>query len=198
MMAVLYRSHTPDVSITVSPRLDLRAILQSFSVSALQPSESRIGFLVLALAIIGAVHIAQPLSRIASLADYAVRIIDPRTAFATEERFPGAALSHEWPDEALAAGARVSAPRAFEGDILAAMHGAIYRGGGDDPANEFIIGSGRGSLLCRYYSGRRTLAAQEAEDMKEGHRIRPAAHCDEEGGSAGDERVVAHGRPGHG
>jgi xanthine dehydrogenase accessory factor len=55
------------------------------------------------LAIIGAVHIAQPLARIAALADYAVRIIDPRTAFATEERFPGVSLSHEWPDEALAA-----------------------------------------------------------------------------------------------
>jgi xanthine dehydrogenase accessory factor len=55
------------------------------------------------LAIIGAVHIAQPLARMAALADYAVRIIDPRTAFATAERFPGIELSHDWPDEALAA-----------------------------------------------------------------------------------------------
>jgi xanthine dehydrogenase accessory factor len=55
------------------------------------------------LAIIGAVHIAQPLARMAALADYAVRIIDPRTAFATEERFPNVELSHDWPDEALAA-----------------------------------------------------------------------------------------------
>ena len=55
------------------------------------------------LAIIGAVHIAQPLARMATLADYAVRIIDPRTAFATEERFPGVVLSTQWPDEALAA-----------------------------------------------------------------------------------------------
>jgi len=54
------------------------------------------------LAIIGAVHIAQPLARMAALADYAVRVIDPRTAFATEERFPNVALSHDWPDEALA------------------------------------------------------------------------------------------------
>ena len=53
------------------------------------------------LAIIGAVHIAQPLARIAVLADYAVRVIDPRTAFATAERFPNVALSHDWPDEAL-------------------------------------------------------------------------------------------------
>jgi len=55
------------------------------------------------LAIIGAVHIAQPLARMAALSDYAVRIIDPRTAFATPERFPNVTLSHDWPDEALRA-----------------------------------------------------------------------------------------------
>ena len=54
------------------------------------------------LVIVGAVHIAQPLSRMAQLAGYGVRVIDPRTAFATEERFPGVTLSHDWPDEALA------------------------------------------------------------------------------------------------
>ena len=53
------------------------------------------------LAIIGAVHIAQPLAQMAVLAGYGVRIIDPRTAFATAERFPGVTLSHDWPDEAL-------------------------------------------------------------------------------------------------
>jgi len=54
------------------------------------------------LVVIGAVHIAQPLARIATLAGYGVRVIDPRTAFATEERFPGVTLIHEWADEALA------------------------------------------------------------------------------------------------
>ena len=44
-----------------------------------------------------------------------------------------------------------------EGELLAAMHGAIFRGGGDYPGNEFIIGSGKNALLCRYYSGRRKL-----------------------------------------
>ncbi len=60
-------------------------------------------------------------------------------------------------DAALDEAQRLARPGAFEGDILAAMHGAIFRGGGDDPANEFIIGSGRDGLLCRYFSGRRTL-----------------------------------------
>ena len=41
------------------------------------------------------------------------------------------------------------------------MHSAIYRGGGDDPGNEFIIGSGPDALLCRYKSGRRSLDAED-------------------------------------
>lgn len=53
------------------------------------------------LAIVGAVHIAQPLARMAALTGYDVRVIDPRTSFASEERFPGVTLSHDWPDEAL-------------------------------------------------------------------------------------------------
>ena len=55
-----------------------------------------------------------------------------------------------------AAVARVR-PGAFEGDILAAMQGAVFAGGGDYPGNEFIIGSGRDALLCRYFTGRRHL-----------------------------------------
>jgi len=46
---------------------------------------------------------------------------------------------------------------ADEGTILGAMHQAIFEGGGDYPANEFIIGSGETALLCRYKSGRRRL-----------------------------------------
>lgn len=54
------------------------------------------------LVIAGAAHIAQPLSRMALLANYSVRIIDPRTSFATAARFPDVHISHDWPDEALA------------------------------------------------------------------------------------------------
>jgi xanthine dehydrogenase accessory factor len=53
--------------------------------------------------IVGAVHIAQPLAQMAALAGYAVTIIDPRSAFASESRFPGVALSTEWPDDAFLA-----------------------------------------------------------------------------------------------
>lgn len=64
-------------------------------------------------------------------------------------------------DEAWQAALDRTAPGAFEGDILAAMHGAIFAGGGDDPANEFIIGSGEEALLCRYHSGRRHLDTRD-------------------------------------
>ena len=44
-----------------------------------------------------------------------------------------------------------------EAKILAEMQGAIFNGGGDYPANEFIIGSGKNALLCRYQSEKRNL-----------------------------------------
>jgi len=52
------------------------------------------------IAIIGAVHIGQYLTQLAGLAGFDVRIIDPRTAFATSERFPGVPLSTDWPADA--------------------------------------------------------------------------------------------------
>jgi xanthine dehydrogenase accessory factor len=52
--------------------------------------------------VVGAVHIAQALVPMASLAGYAVTVIDPRGAFATEARFPEVAIRHDWPDEAMA------------------------------------------------------------------------------------------------
>jgi xanthine dehydrogenase accessory factor len=52
--------------------------------------------------IVGAVHIAQPLARTAAELGYKVTVVDPRTAFATDARFPEIELSTEWPDEALA------------------------------------------------------------------------------------------------
>ena len=64
-------------------------------------------------------------------------------------------------DAALDAAIATAGPGVSESDVLADMHNAIFRGGGDDPANEFIIGSGPGAMMCRYYSGRRVLDAQD-------------------------------------
>src|SRR5436190_1621278 len=53
------------------------------------------------LVITGAVHISQALAPIAALLGYDVTIVDPRTAFASPERFPGVKVIAEWPDKAL-------------------------------------------------------------------------------------------------
>jgi xanthine dehydrogenase accessory factor len=57
----------------------------------------------LRLVVVGAVHIAQPLLQIARLAGYDPFLIDPREAFGSAARFPGERISHDWPDEAMAA-----------------------------------------------------------------------------------------------
>lgn len=55
----------------------------------------------LKMLIIGAVHIAQALVPLAVIAGYRVVVIDPRRAFASDDRFPGVVVSTEWPDKAL-------------------------------------------------------------------------------------------------
>lgn len=57
----------------------------------------------LRLVVVGAVHIAQALVPMAQIAGYDPILIDPRSAFATPERFPGVKLLDDWPDEAVAA-----------------------------------------------------------------------------------------------
>ncbi|MGE4218119.1 MAG: XdhC family protein [Alphaproteobacteria bacterium] len=51
--------------------------------------------------VVGAVHIAQALVPMATIAGYAVTIVDPRRAFATDLRFPDVEMVHEWPDDAM-------------------------------------------------------------------------------------------------
>jgi Xaa-Pro dipeptidase len=64
-------------------------------------------------------------------------------------------------DLALMAAVKKTRAGADEGEILAAQQAAIFAGGGDYPANEFIIGSGRDALLCRYKAGRRKLSKRD-------------------------------------
>jgi Xaa-Pro dipeptidase len=67
----------------------------------------------------------------------------------------------ELSDAADRAGIAATRAGADEGEILAAQQAAVFRAGGDYPANEFIIGSGRDALLCRSKSGRRVLDARD-------------------------------------
>ncbi|PTE09819.1 M24 family metallopeptidase [Mesorhizobium helmanticense] len=64
-------------------------------------------------------------------------------------------------DDALDAALPLIKQGGDEALILAAMQGAVFAGGGDYPANEFIIGSGVDALLCRYKAGRRKLTKND-------------------------------------
>jgi xanthine dehydrogenase accessory factor len=86
----------------------------------------------LRLAIVGAVHIAQALAPIASLAGYAVTIIDPRGAFATEARFPHVTLIDDWPDDAM---------EAFAPDRRSAVVTLTHDPKLDDPALDVALKS---------------------------------------------------------
>lgn len=68
-----------------------------------------------------------------------------------------AALADDAHDAALA----LLAPGTSDGEILAAMQGAVFKGGGDYPGNEFVVASGPDALLCRYFSGRRDLTSED-------------------------------------
>ncbi len=84
------------------------------------------------LVIVGAVHIAQPLSRMAAIAGYAVTVVDPRRAFASDARFPHVDVSREWPDEAL---------RALAPDARTAVVTLTHDPKLDDPALEVALRS---------------------------------------------------------
>ena len=93
----------------------------------------------LRMAIVGAVHIAQPLCQIARACGYDVTLIDPRGAFASAERFPGERILDDWPDEALAAlglDARTA--------VVTLTHDAKL----DDPAIRAALGSDCFYLGC--------------------------------------------------
>jgi xanthine dehydrogenase accessory factor len=89
----------------------------------------------LRLAIIGAVHIAQYLAPMARACGYAPVIIDPRPAFAAQERFPNETLVDAWPDTALQVldmDTRMAVvtlshdPKLDDPAIIAALHSKVF------------------------------------------------------------------------
>lgn len=72
----------------------------------------------------------------------------------------------ELADDALDAAIATAAPGVSEGDVLAAMQGAVFKGGGDYPGNPFIIGSAEDALLCRTKTGRRNLSPNDQLNLE--------------------------------
>ncbi|KOX43833.1 MULTISPECIES: XdhC family protein [Methylobacterium] len=92
--------------LAVDPLADVLAKHLASGKSGLVEADGRTLFLTVQvppvrLVVVGAVHISQAMAPMAAGLDLALTVIDPRTAFATPERFPGIALVAEWPDAAL-------------------------------------------------------------------------------------------------
>lgn len=114
--------------------------------------------------VVGAVHISQALAPMARGLDLDVTVIDPRTAFATPERFPDVPVVPEWPDEALP---RIGLDRYTA--LLALTHDPKI----DDPALRAALRAGCfyvGALGSRKTHGRRVerLAAAGFSDAEIG------------------------------
>ena len=86
----------------------------------------------LRMVIVGAVHITQVLTPLASMTGYDVSVVDPRRAFATLDRFPGISVLTDWPDDAL---------RSLNLDARTAVVTLTHDPKLDDPALEVALRS---------------------------------------------------------
>jgi xanthine dehydrogenase accessory factor len=103
----------PDGAQRILPSPDAEAALNQVAARALETDRNEtvdiggtewflhVHNLPLRLFIVGAVHIAQAVVRLAEPLGIATIVIDPRPALATAERFPGVTMMQDWPDEAL-------------------------------------------------------------------------------------------------
>ncbi len=137
------------------PTLDLKAMLADLGV------RGRFGveFDSYGLTHFNGLRLQAALAGVVELVD-ASRLIPRLRATKSAEELVFVREAARLSDLADAAAIAATCAGADEGEILAAMHAAIFAAGGDYPANEFIIGSGADALLCRYKSGRRRLSSR--------------------------------------
>ena len=112
----------------------------------------------LRLIVVGAVHIAQALVPFASQVGFAVTVVDPRRAFASDERFPDVTVRTDWPDEAM---------EALAPDIRTAVVTLTHDPKLDDPALDRALRSP--AFYIGALGSRRTHAARLARLAALGH-----------------------------
>jgi xanthine dehydrogenase accessory factor len=112
----------------------------------------------LRLIVVGAVHIAQALVPFAIATGFSVIVVDPRRAFATDERFPDVAVSTEWPDEAMAK---------LRPDVRTAVVTLTHDPKLDDPALDHALRSS--SFYIGALGSRKTHAARLRRLRELGH-----------------------------
>jgi xanthine dehydrogenase accessory factor len=112
----------------------------------------------LRLIVVGAVHIAQALVPFAIATGFSVVVVDPRRAFATDERFPNVAVSAAWPDEAMAK---------LRPDVRTAVVTLTHDPKLDDPALDHALRSS--SFYIGALGSRKTHAARLKRLRELGH-----------------------------
>lgn len=100
-----------------------------------------------------------------ALAD-ASEIVTRLRVVKSEAEIKYARRAAELADDALDAAIATAAPGVSEADVLAAMQGAVFKGGGDYPGNPYIIGSAEDALLCRTKTGRRELTDNDQLNLE--------------------------------
>ncbi len=136
-----------------NPTIELKNIL-----SELDLEKSNLGVEYEAYGLTGrnAIRLNDSLKKFATLYDQS-EIISYLRVIKSPAEITYVKKAAELADQAMEAAWKFSHAGESEAKILAEMQGAIFNGGGDYPANEFIIGSGKNALLCRYQSEKRKL-----------------------------------------
>ncbi len=107
-----------------------------------------------------AMKLNESLKNFCALGDYSELITALRVVKSNEE-ITYVKKAAELADKALDVVWKFAKKGVSESKILAEMNKVIFEGGGDYPANEFIIGSGKNALLCRYQSEKQILSSPD-------------------------------------
>ena len=107
-----------------------------------------------------AMKLNKSLKNFCNLGDYSELITALRVVKSNEE-ITYVKKAAELADKALDVVWKFAKKGVSESKILAEMNKVIFEGGGDYPANEFIIGSGKNALLCRYQSEKQILSSPD-------------------------------------
>lgn len=142
---------------SANPAVDLKSILSELG---LQGKTLGIETDTHGLTAANYIKVAAQLSDFVELQDQSY-IISELRLIKSEQEIKYAKRAANLADDALDAAIHALKNGGQEADVLAAMQSIILAKGGDYPGNEFIIGSGRDALLCRYKSGRRNLDAND-------------------------------------
>ena len=140
-----------------NPSDDLKIILDEFNLK-----NKKVGIEYEAYGLTGrnALRLNRSLENYCEVEDHS-ELITKHRVIKSQEEILYVKKAAELADKALAEAWRYAKAGASEAKILAEMQKAIFEGGGDYPANEFIIGSGQNALLCRYQAEKRNLSDKD-------------------------------------